>query len=590
MPDMPSRGLFLTLSAAAVAVFVPALAGPPTEAAAAAAPVLLPQDDDAPGPGVATSEVCTRCHAGSENATAMRDAQGRSVAPYDLWQSSMMANSARDPFWQAVVSAEMAATPAAAEAIAAKCTKCHAPLAEHIGLDDHGTGDPLHALSCDGELGDMAREGVSCTICHGMAPDGLGTPESYTANFVINDQLALYGPHEGVVTRPMQMHSGFTPTYGEHITRSSHCGSCHTLVTDALSPEGEVLSAGFHEQTPYLEWRNSVFSDEGPDGQPLAEAPSTARSCQDCHVPTTDEDGRSIRAMLAHNPGGFDFPFLSPRKPFGRHVFTGGNAFMLTMLRDNAEELAVKAPAEAFDAAIEATREQLAGRTASLRVDRVAGAAEGTAAFDVEVTNLTGHKLPSGHPARRMWLEFVATGKDGRVVFSSGRWNAEGLIVGEDGAPLPTEARGGPVEPHRQRVTAPDQVARFRGIMAGVDGAATFMLLRGDGWFVDDRILPRGWRADHPDAEHTGPAGTGGDPDFELGEGAASDGKDRVRYEFPVPAGEELTVQVRLAYQSASPRYVVEALGYETPQIERFLRMYEAADRSPEILAAAFWR
>ena len=41
----------------------------------------------------------------------------------------MMANSARDPFWRAVLSAEVDATPSAKALIEEKCTRCHAPMA-----------------------------------------------------------------------------------------------------------------------------------------------------------------------------------------------------------------------------------------------------------------------------------------------------------------------------------------------------------------------------------------------------------------------------------------------------------------------------
>ena len=72
-------------------------------------PLAKPKDVDSEA--FSTSGTCALCHAGSDGATAMKDAKGRSVAPYDLWQSTMMANSSRDPLWRAVVSAEVAATP-----------------------------------------------------------------------------------------------------------------------------------------------------------------------------------------------------------------------------------------------------------------------------------------------------------------------------------------------------------------------------------------------------------------------------------------------------------------------------------------------
>lgn len=538
--------------------------------------------DDAPGPGVATSHRCAMCHSASESADAMRDAAGNSVAPYDLWRSTMMANSARDPFWRAVMSVEVAATPAAEDAIVSKCLRCHTPLADQIGLDDHGTGSLAHALDCEGELGDHARDGVSCTICHGISGARLGTDESFSGEFLLNDQLRLYGPHDEVFPRPMENMAGFTPHWAPHVTESRLCATCHTLFTHARDEEGEETGDVLHEQTPYLEWRNSVFTNEAPGGELLDERPPGTRTCQDCHMPTRGEGGRKIRTNIARNPGGFDFPFLEEREPFGRHVLVGGNAFMLGILRDNAAELGVEAPAEAFDASIAATREQLTRRTAQVQVRRL-GARE----FEVTVQNLTGHKLPTGHPSRRMWLEFVARDAAGEVVFSSGRPNAAGLIVGPDGAVLATERRGGPVEPHRDVVDAADEVARYRAVMADAEGAPTYLLIRGAEWLVDDRVLPRGWDPEHPEAARTLPYGATEDPDF-SGE-RAGDGRDRVRYVLPEGAATPMTVEARLLYQTVSPRYLDELRAHPTPELERFERMYEAADRTPEVLATGRW-
>ncbi|MEZ6015462.1 MAG: hypothetical protein R3F49_10135 [Planctomycetota bacterium] len=534
-----------------------------------------------PGAGVRTSESCALCHSASDRASAMRDSAGRSVAPFDLWRSTMMANSARDPFWRAVMSAEMVKAPASKELIAETCLKCHAPLAQRVGLDAHGTGDPLHALECEDQLGQLARDGASCTICHGMAPDGLGTPASFSAGFELDPWRRLFGPHKDPVPGPMRMHSGFTPTYGEQITRSSLCGSCHTLITHPLHEDGtEEESIAFHEQSPYLEWRNSMFTNEGPDGELLEQASPMARTCQDCHLPRKDVDGKEIVTRLAHNPPGTDFPFIEPRKPFGRHLLVGGNAFMLSILRDNAEALDVQAPKEAFDATIAATREQLGARAASVSIGEVTRA-EDTASFDVTVTNRTGHKLPTGHPSRRMWLEVVVRDAAGAVVFASGRCDDEGRIIGADGAALPTEAAGGPVEPHRDVVTSGDEVARYRAVIGDMDGAPSHTLLQGATWYVDDRVLPFGWKPDHADARATRPYGVDGDTNFGAG-------RDTVRYTIPVAAGAaDLKVEARLLYQSVSPRWVAELRAYDTPEIQTFMAMYDRAERAPEVLAQA---
>ncbi|QDV05213.1 hypothetical protein Poly30_07090 [Planctomycetes bacterium Poly30] len=546
-----------------------------------------PQDDtsEAPGPAVQHSESCALCHESSTNATAMRDRSGASVAPYDLWRSTMMANSSRDPLWRAAVDAEIAAAPAAAGAIAAKCLKCHAPMAERIGLDDHGTNDPLHVLSCESELGLLAQDGVSCTICHGMSPDGLGTDASFTAGFALDPWRRLFGPHEEPFTGPMLMHTGLEPAHGSHIENSKLCGSCHTLITHPLDAKGAAVTVegeehpGFHEQTPYLEWRNSAFSNETADGEEILPAPTGSRTCQSCHVPRTGADGRPIRTNLAHNPGGRDFPFLDARTPFGRHLFVGGNTLVLGLLRDNAEELGVTAPTEAFDATIEATRDQLEHRTASLALSELRNV-DGRTEFDVTVTNLSGHKLPSGHPSRRMWLEVTVKDADGNEVFVSGRSDAEGRLVDAAGEPLASEFAGGPIQPHRNRITEATEVLCYRAVMADSEGKPTHRLMRGASWYLDNRLFPRGWSQEHPDAERTAAFGIEGDADY-LANSAS--GSDRVTYS--VPASGELEIEVRLCYQSVSPRWVAEIATFDTPAIQRFLDMYGKADRTPVVLA-----
>lgn len=67
--------------------------------------------ESAVAPHFLVGERCGLCHADSTRARAMRDSGGQSVAPFDLWSTSMMAQSARDPYWRAVLSAEVAVNP-----------------------------------------------------------------------------------------------------------------------------------------------------------------------------------------------------------------------------------------------------------------------------------------------------------------------------------------------------------------------------------------------------------------------------------------------------------------------------------------------
>lgn len=520
----------------------------------------------------ATSLVCAQCHSSSIRATALRDAKGRSVAPFDLWRASMMANSARDPLWRAVVAAEMAATPSKAAEIQAECMRCHAPMA-HIEAERAGDPVSLALLTEDSPRGQLARDGVSCTVCHQIPPTALGNDSGHLG---IGDDKVIYGPHPDPFAMPMRRFTGFTPTFAPHLRDSRHCATCHTLHTETLAPDGAPTGHRLAEQTPYQEWKNSVFDAE------RAEPGPEAKSCQGCHVPWTDLDGEVIETRIARNPAGRDFPPVKPRAPFGRHVFLGGNTLVPAILRDRGEELGALAPRESFVAVLAETRAQLTQRTA--RVQVLEAAREGDRVrLAVKAENLVGHKLPTGFPeVRRAWLRVRVRDASGAVIAASGEHDAHGRILGAAGAPLPSELAGGPVEPHRDRVTSPDEVALFEAILADPSGLPTWRLLRAAGYVKDDRLLPRGWRADHPDAAATAPVGVQGDGDFTGGE-------DVVRYDLPAAAG-PLTVEVDLLYQTLGARFAAELYTFDAPEVARLEAMVDAlpaADRAPVATASA---
>lgn len=120
----------------------------------------------------------------------MRDSQNRNVAPFDLWSGSMMANSAVDPYWRAAVSAEVAATPAQKAHIEEVCSRCHAPMA--VPISTSPPGQVLAFLKKDHPTSMLGMDGVSCTVCHQIAADNLGTDDSFTGGFWC-ERIPRYG-------------------------------------------------------------------------------------------------------------------------------------------------------------------------------------------------------------------------------------------------------------------------------------------------------------------------------------------------------------------------------------------------------------
>lgn len=492
------------------------------------------------------------CHSASSRSVALRDANGVDVSPHALWSASVMANSFRDPYWRAQVAKEMAAASTAEQALElqALCLRCHGPMVHHgrrlagqppIGVAAAAT-DPL------------AQDGVSCTVCHQVQAEGLGSEATFAGQLDIRRGRRIFGPYAEPFGMPMLNFSTYQPSHGAHVQSAALCGGCHTLPT-------EHAGARFPEQTPYLEWRNSVFSDE-PSGAGGGRT-AASRSCQECHMPEVGP------MRIARNPAGRDFN-LAPRQSVRAHSFVGGNAFLLDLLAANREALGVTATEEALRRQAMASRRLLAHDTVALTLGPLQRG-DGLLQFAVRLENLTGHKFPTGYPARRAWLQ-VQVREGSEVRFDSGAFDRGGALVGM-AQPLG--------EPHRDRITAPEQVAVFEMVAADATGAPTTHLSRMHHRLKDNRLLPKGWRADGPHAADTAPVGTEADGDFAAG-------GDTVHYAVPWPAdAPAATVVVWLHYQTIPPHWVEPLRSVDAEECRTFVRIYDAADHLPETVAVA---
>jgi len=492
---------------------------------------------------------CAGCHsAGGATTNVLRDANGKDVAPPTQWRSTMMANAARDPFWQAKVSAEVAAHPQFAQFIEDKCSTCHSPMgrteAHYLGQDYYS----LQEMNAD----PLAMDGVSCTACHQIKDVNLGAPESFSGHYTIENDHLIYGPYQNPVARPMQNNSGYTPVFAQHVSKSELCATCHTLFTPTVDNNGEIVGEA-PEQTPYLEWKNSRFKADGVE-------------CQTCHVPRIDE-----QIIISNRPGN-----LGSRSPFGKHHFVGGNVFMLRILKQHGAELGVTATAAHFDSTIARTLRLLQRETAALNVS-FSWTANDTLVVKVAVKNKTGHKFPTAYPSRRAWLLLDVENTDGQSLFASGAWNAEtGEINNLDS----------PYEKHYDVITRPDQVQIYQPLMNDVDGNVNYTLLRAAGYIKDNRIPPAGFTTTHATYDSVAIEGlAANDPNFNIADGVQGSGVDTVTYRIGgLDPARDYNVQVKLLYQTFAPRFVEDMLHYSTPEIERMQGYYEQADKSPVVI------
>src|SRR5579864_1774088 len=128
-----------------------------------------------------TSDRCIACHNG------MQTPSGDDLSIGIDWRASIMANSARDPYWQASVRREITDHPAAATAIEDGCSDCHMPMARTEAKLRGQPGAVFAHLPVDPTKPEdlEAQDGVSCSLCHQISPDKLGKPESFSGGFVI---------------------------------------------------------------------------------------------------------------------------------------------------------------------------------------------------------------------------------------------------------------------------------------------------------------------------------------------------------------------------------------------------------------------
>jgi hypothetical protein len=486
-----------------------------------------------------TGAECMACHNG------LTTPSGEDVSIGVSWRASMMAHSSRDPYWQAAVRREAIDHPRHAAAIEDECSICHMPMTTYPARAAGGLGEVFVHLPVGRRGADpLAADGVSCTVCHQITNERLGSPESFTGGYVLNvasrvGPQPMFGPFQVDEGRTQVMRSatGLTPSEAVHVRRSELCATCHTLFTTALDAEGRAVGR-LPEQVPFLEWQHSAYNNE--------------RSCQDCHMPPVAEP-TPIASVLGE-----------PRQGLSRHTFLGGNFFMLRMLNRYRTELGVTAPPHELEAAAMATERQLRSDTATLRISN-ARRTGSSGTFSVVIENLTGHKLPTGYPSRRAWLHVVVRDAKGQVLFESGAVAQTGAIAGND-----NDENAASYEPHYDEIHSADQVQIYESVMVDVKGVPTTGLLQGVRYVKDNRLLPRGFDKSTASADVAVHGGASTDADFHSG-------GDIVRYAVDLSKTQgPITVDAELRFQTISFRWARNLSTYAAAEARRFTSYYDS--------------
>ncbi len=371
----------------------------------------------------------------------------RSIMIHKDWAGSMMAQSARDPIFYAALTVLAKYRPGDGE----WCIRCHSPTGWLAGRSEVFTGQVLSGTDLDG---------VQCDYCHRavdpLNPDSTAPPLSLgpvpgygnAMQVVETSDSIKRGPYADAVVIQHQVH------YDHFQETGDFCGVCHDISNpNHVTPDERKFLPPFAyapiERT-YSEWFMSAYAQMGDSG-----------TCQHCHM--TDTSGYACKY----------FAQVPLRDDIARHDLTGGNAFVPAILPDFYITLDTEALRLGTVRA-----EHTLHRASELAVD--AFRSGDSVLARVRITNLTGHKLPTGYPhGRRMWINLIATDLHRDTVFESGMYDPSTGILQRDAACKVYEAVFG--------LTA-DTAAQY-----GLSPGPSFNFLLDDTLFKDNRIPPRGF-------------------------------------------------------------------------------------------------
>jgi hypothetical protein len=586
------------------------------------------------GPGqFVTSDQCMGCHDATQNNSATPNmlitdadnglltvpaASSVNFSPYGEWRVSPMGLAGRDPIFFSQLQSETNTLPQLANCIENTCLHCHGVMGQRqYALDNPDPTAPCRDIfavppppavpsgkpfarqivnqwqgtspHAEVTYGALARDGISCAVCHHIADVELGKEPSFTGNFVTSAGDTVFGPYKDktVATAPMKHALAITPQFGKQVASSDMCGTCHNILLPVFNNDGTRHSftvngktiQSTYEQTTHLEWGNSDFNKPG----------ESFRSCQNCHMPRHYADKKGQPKLLTNikiaNSEDNTFPptthrlatkdiTLTPRQTFGRHALHGANVFLNAMFQQfplllGLRQLDYMITSSAQPALITGQNSmvQMAQQeTATVQILNLVPSKE-TLTATVLVTNKAGHYLPSGVGFRRAFLELVAEDKAGIPLWASGRTNELGVLLdGISNTPLPSEnvyQNPRTYLPHYQQITQGDQAQIYQEVILDSEQNVTTSFLRRVTTVKDNRLRPKGYDpavfARNPSPYIQELAEGHGVTDDPYYQDPKLTGADQLTYVMTLPP-EQLarvhTVRATLYYQAVPPMYL----------------------------------
>jgi hypothetical protein len=160
-------------------------------------------------------------------------------------------------------------------------------------------------------------------------------------------------------------------------------------------------------------------------------------------------------------------------------------------------------------------------------------------------------------------------------VFESGAINPNGSITGND-----NDVDALKYEPHYTRITTPDQVQIYEGIMVDSAGKPTTGLLNAVRYEKDNRLLPKGFNKATADDEIGVKGAASADATFQGG-------GDRVAYSIATGAAQgPFSMEAELYFQPISYRWAENLRKYDAMEPKRMVGYYESMASGSAVVVA----
>jgi hypothetical protein len=412
----------------------------------------------------------------------------------------MMAQSARDPIFHAA----MTIANQDVNDSGTLCIRCHMP----------GGFIQGRAMPADGSaLIDDDFDGVSCDICHRMVDPVYSTNNPFedidiladlansgdlpwqaaNGSYIIDEYAVRRGPLDDDVIQNMH---GVDMLTSPHHEEAAFCGACHDLSNPVLSlqadgtfmpnamgaahPTGDIHEM-MPEQRTYSEWLNSSFAQ--PEGVVFEDGRFTdnnggnaVNSCQDCHMPD--------------NPGAlcvfWEIEEVGLRDHIPEHSFVGANSWVLGAVRNLYDDNETGLSDESMALAHSRT-ETFMQKASDMELSQESNQ------LNVRITNMTGHKLPTGYPeGRRMWLNIKFLDASGSLIEERGMYDWVTADLVEDDTKV-----------YEPKYGMTQEMAKITNLPAG----ESFHLVLNNTLLFDNRIPPMGFTNANFEAIQSAPVG-----------------------------------------------------------------------------------